>query len=56
MSHDSASASRRGIERFVYGFQFLNSNSSRPYFFDGVHEMYSPDEDLESVFKYLVAR
>jgi len=22
----------------------------------GVSEMYSPDEDLESVFKYLVAR
>jgi len=22
----------------------------------GVTEMYSPDEDLESVFKYLVAR
>ena len=48
MSHDCESAVASVIGMFVYGFQFLNFCSSRPYVASGVHWMYSCAESSPS--------
>ena len=48
MSQDCESAVASVIGMFVYGFQFLNWNSSSPNFADGVHWMYSYGESRPS--------